>query len=68
MKIEQVESLLFGGSHFVRIRCDDGSHGIGQSGYWAYPEAVDAVINTFRPYLLGNDPSRIEHYSQLLAA
>jgi galactonate dehydratase len=64
MKIEEVESIMFGGAHFVRVRCDNGVHGIGQSGCWAYPESVDAVIRIFGPYLQGKDPMRTEHYGQ----
>ena len=64
MKIESVESILFGGAHFVRLTCDNGIQGIGQSGCWAYPEAVHAVVGTFERYLHGNDPTRTEHYGQ----
>jgi galactonate dehydratase len=64
VKIESVESILFGGAHFVRLTCDNGLQGIGQSGCWAYPEAVHAVVGTFEKYLHGNDPTRTEHYGQ----
>ena len=46
MKIADVESLIAGGAHYVRITTDDGTTGIGQSGCWAYPEAVHGVMRT----------------------
>ena len=62
MKIAEVESLLLGGAHFVRITTDRGLVGLGQSGCWAYPEAVDAVVHTFAGYLIGQDPRQIERH------
>ena len=35
MKIAEVESLLLGGAHFVRITTDQGHVGLGQSACWA---------------------------------
>ena len=61
-KIETVESILFGGAHFVRITTDDGVSGLGQSACWAYPKATAQVVASFRDYLVGQDPSRIEHH------
>src|SRR5215471_18989143 len=66
MKIENVESLLINGAHFVRITADDGLIGVGQSACWGYPNAVHEVIETFRSYLIGQDPLRIEHHWQYL--
>lgn len=58
--IASVDSIVAGDTHFVRITADDGTVGIGQSGCWAYPAAVDAVVGVFRNHLLGQDPFRIE--------
>jgi galactonate dehydratase len=66
MKIESVESLPIGGAHFVRLTTDSGLVGIGQSACWAYPAAVHGVLESFRPYLVGQDPLRIEHHWQHL--
>jgi galactonate dehydratase len=66
MKIAGVESVVVANSHFVRITTDDGLTGIGQSGAWAHPDAVHAVIEQFRGYLIGQDPLRIEHHWQHL--
>lgn len=66
MEIARVESILLGDTHFVRITTDDGLVGLGQSGCWGYPAAVHAVMDTFRWYLVGQDPRRIEHHWQYL--
>jgi galactonate dehydratase len=66
MKIAAVESLLVAGGQYVRVTTDTGLVGIGQSAAWAYPEAVDQVIQTFQKYLVGQDPLRIEHHWQYL--
>lgn len=62
MKVERVESLVFGHVHFVRLTTDDGLVGVGQSGCWAYPTAVDAVVQEWTGYLVGCDPQDIEHH------
>ena len=66
MKIEKIESILSGNSHFVRIITDHGIEGIGQSACWGYMEAVNTVINTFERYLIGKNPLNIEHHWQHL--
>jgi galactonate dehydratase len=66
MRIAEVESLVLGGAHFVRITCEQGQVGLGQSACWAYPEAVHAVVQTFRDYLVGQDPRQIERHWQHL--
>lgn len=65
-KIEKVESLPIGGGYYVRITTDDGLSGVGQSAAWGYPAAVDHVVQSFTPYLVGQDPMRIEHHWQYL--
>ncbi|RIK41552.1 MAG: galactokinase, partial [Chloroflexi bacterium] len=71
MRIATVEGLLVGSpvegtSFLVRITTDSGLTGIGQSAAWGYPEACAAVVETFRRYLVGADPLRIEHHWQVL--
>jgi galactonate dehydratase len=65
-KIERVESLPIGGGYYVRITTDDGISGVGQSAAWGYPAAVDQVVQSFTPYLVGEDPMRIEHHWQYM--
>lgn len=73
MKIERVESLLLGGAdgspgqhHIVRIHTDNGLSGIGQSACWAYLEAAHEIVQKCAEYLVGQDPSRIEHHWQYM--
>ena len=66
LKIEQVESFLIRDAYVVRITTDSGISGIGQTACWGYPEAVGEVISRFRPWLIGQDPLRIEHIQQFL--
>ena len=62
MEIVGVESAVRGDAHFVQVHTSDGLVGSGQSACWGYPTAVHAVVQTFRPYLLGADPDRIEQH------
>jgi galactonate dehydratase len=66
MQIAAVDSLSIGGGYFVRITTDNGLVGLGQSACWAYPGAVQEVVQVFRDYLVGQDPMRIEHHWQYL--
>ncbi len=72
-KIEKIESLLLGGAdgspgchHVVRIWTDDGTYGVGESSCWAYLNATDAIVKKLGDYLIGKDPSRIEHHWQYM--
>jgi len=62
MEIAAVDSVVLGDAHFVQVHTADGLTGVGQSACWGYPAAVHAVVEAFRPYLLGADPRRIEHH------
>src|SRR3954468_13403774 len=66
MKIAEVEALHVGGGAFVRITTDSGLVGTGQSACWGYPSAVVEIVKTFRGYLIGQDPLKIEHHWQYL--
>ena len=71
MKIDKVEGFLIGsdligGNYVVRITTDTGITGLGQSGAWGYPDAVAAIVDQFREYLIGSDPMRIDHIQQSL--
>jgi galactonate dehydratase len=66
MKIAEVESLVVGGGAFVRITTDSGLVGVGQSACWGYPSAVGEIVKTFRRYLIGQVPLRIEHHWQYM--
>ena len=61
MKIDKIETFLV--SHFlvVRITTDDGTEGIGESSYWAFPRAAEETIRGFTDDLVGMDPGDTEH-------
>ncbi|MER3403944.1 MAG: galactokinase, partial [Chloroflexota bacterium] len=67
MRIEQVETFQVGDRWlFVEIRTDSGLKGLGEAGLWGYPQAARAVIDSFKQYLIGQDPLKIEHHWQYL--
>ena len=66
MKIDKVESFFIGNGYVIRIHTDTGISGVGQTACWGYPEAVNSIINTFKKYLIGQNPLRIEHHWQYL--
>ena len=66
MKITDVEALLIDRYLFVRVHTDAGISGLGESGAWGYLEASAGAVETFKRYLIGQDPLRIEHHWQYL--
>ena len=66
MKIDKIESFFIRNGYVIRIYTDTGISGVGQTACWGYPEAVDQIINTFKKYLIGQNPLRIEHHWQHL--
>ncbi|MCC7367334.1 MAG: galactonate dehydratase [Chloroflexi bacterium] len=62
MKIVSVEPMLIDRYLFVRITTDKGLVGVGESGTWGHLEASAAAIAKFGDYLVGKDPSPIEHH------
>jgi galactonate dehydratase len=66
MKIVGIDTLPIDQYLFVQVRTDEGITGLGESGTWGYLEASQAAIETFKRYLIGQDPMRIEHHWQYL--
>ncbi len=66
MKIVEIETILVDRYLFVKVHTDAGITGLGESGAWGYLEASAAAVATFRRYLIGQDPLRIEHHWQYL--
>ncbi len=48
------------------IETDDGLIGLGEAGIAAHLSAISSVIATFKPWLIGQDATRIEHIWQYL--
>lgn len=66
LKITDVKVLPIDSYLFVQVHTDAGITGLGESGAWGYLEASGTVIESFKKYLIGQDPLRIEHHWQYL--
>ena len=66
MKITAIETVAVDRYLFVKVYTDAGLTGLGESGAWGYLEASAAAVETFKRYLIGQDPLRIEHHWQYL--
>jgi len=66
MKIIEIETLFLDRYLLIQVHTDEGLIGLGESGAWGYLEASAAVVETFKRYLIGQDPLRIEHHWQYL--
>ncbi len=66
MKITDVQVLHIDRYLFVQVHTDAGLTGLGESGTWGYLEASGQVVETFKRYLIGQDPLRIEHHWQYM--
>lgn len=65
-KIEQVEPILWDRWLLVKIYCEDGTVGIGEGGVHGWQRPTKTMVEVMTPYLLGQDPARIEHHYQWL--
>jgi galactonate dehydratase len=66
MRITGIETVFVDRYLFFRVQTDAGITGLGESGAWGYLEASAAAVETFKRYLIGQDPLRIEHHWQYL--
>ncbi|MEX0763311.1 MAG: galactonate dehydratase [Dehalococcoidia bacterium] len=65
-RIEKIETILWDRWLLLRIYCEDGTVGIGEGGVHGWQRPTQTMIHTMEPYLLGKDPSKIEHHYQWL--
>lgn len=66
MKITDVCTIYVDRYLFVQVHTDEGIVGLGESGAWGFLEASGAAVETFKRYLIGQDPLRIEHHWQYM--
>jgi galactonate dehydratase len=70
MKITNIETYpVWGGFRnylFVVVDTDEGIYGVGEAGITGRELAVIGAIEHFKPLLIGQDPSRIEHLWQVM--
>jgi len=65
-KIERVETILWERWLLIRIHCEDGTVGIGEGGVHGWQRPTKTMVDTMSDYLVGKDPSFIEHHYQWL--
>jgi galactonate dehydratase len=66
LKITEIRTHFVDRYLFVTVHTDAGLVGYGESGAWGFLEASAQVVETYKRYLLGEDPLRIEHHWQYL--
>jgi galactonate dehydratase len=64
MKITAVEPILTGGDVFLKISTDAGITGYGEATNTFLTYASEGMLKDLIPYLLGEDPERIEYHWQ----
>ncbi|MCA0243326.1 MAG: mandelate racemase/muconate lactonizing enzyme family protein [Proteobacteria bacterium] len=65
-RIAQLETFLVDRWCLLRVTCEDGTVGTGEAGVHGWPRPTAAMIDAMASYLVGQDPSRIEHHAQAL--
>ena len=65
-KIEKLETFLWNRWLLLKIHCEDGTVGIGEGGVHGWQRPTKTMIETMEPYLIGQDPHKIEHHYQWL--
>jgi galactonate dehydratase len=66
MKITDIRTIFVDRYLFVQVYTDEGIVGLGESGAWGYLEASAGAVETFKRYLIGQNPLLIEHHWQYL--
>ncbi|MCW8130695.1 MAG: mandelate racemase/muconate lactonizing enzyme family protein [Planctomycetota bacterium] len=70
MKITAVTPVMITYGHrgmfMVKVETDTGIHGWGEGGISGRELGMAAIVESFKPHLLGQDPRRIDHLWQLM--
>jgi len=66
MKITDVKIIPVNRFLFVEVHTDEGIVGLGESGVWGFLDASAEAVKSFKTYLIGQDPFRIEHHWQYM--
>jgi galactonate dehydratase len=62
MKIETVETFVVHNWMFVLVTTDNGLQGVGESTFFGFPDAAEAIARSFGTQLIGEDPLRTEYH------
>ena len=65
MKITKVDTILTGRDVYVKITTDAGIVGYGDATNHFLPQSVIGMLKDISPYLIGEDPQRIEYLWQV---
>jgi galactonate dehydratase len=66
MKITDLKILMVNNFMYVKICTDEGPTGVGECGAWGFLGAAAEAARSFRSYLIGQDPLKIEHHWQYM--
>lgn len=66
MKITEVNVVLVNKFMYVTVETDEGHVGTGECGAWGFLSSAAEAVETFKPYLIGKDPTLIEHHWQFM--
>ena len=64
MKITNVETIMTGGDVFIKVETDAGITGYGDATNHFLPYASEGTLKDICPYLIGEDPERVEYLWQ----
>lgn len=62
MKVTDLELVYASKYLFVKVHTDEGITGLGEVGAWGYIDAVAGALDKLRGYIVGKDPTLIEHH------
>lgn len=65
-RIEKIETKLWERWLIIKVYCEDGTIGIGEGGVHGWQRPTETMVKVCEAYLLGKDPSKIEHHFQFL--
>jgi galactonate dehydratase len=66
MKITDIRVIPANSFLFVKVFTDEGITGVGESGDWGFLMSSGEAIESFKTYLIGQDPLQIEHHWQYM--
>jgi galactonate dehydratase len=66
MKITEIKILRVNSFMYVKIFTDEGLTGLGECGTWGFLDAAAEAVETFKSYLIGQNPLDIEHHWQYM--
>ena len=66
MKITDIKVIAANRFLYVKVFTDEGITGVGESGAWGFLTASGEAVESFKTYLIGQDPLLIEHHWQYM--